>query len=92
MIAPAVLACHSFLPYIAPNFINYVPNTPRVATWRKEGPYKYYLLKSKSIQGPYTATAGEFYDTELNSTDWRLEGKGRTVWRWDDVAVVYLPE
>lgn len=91
MIAPAVLACHSFLPYIAPNFINFVPN-PRVATWRKEGPYKYYLLKSNSIQGPYTATAGEFYDTELNSTDWRLEGKGRTVWRWDDVAVVYLPE
>ena len=94
MLAPAVLACPGFLPYVVPTFIKFVqfPNTPKVATWRKEGPYRYYLLKSKSIQGPYSATSGEFYDTEFNSTDWRLEGKGRTVWRWDDMAVVYLPD
>ena len=79
---------YATLPAVSGTFLT----TPRVASFRKDGPYRYYLLKSNSIQGPYRATTNELYDTELNSTDWRLEGHGRTVWRWDDVAVMYLPE
>ena len=72
---------YATLPAVSGTFLT----TPRVASFRKDGPYRYYLLKSNSIQGPYRATTNELYDTELNSTDcgdWRatdaLSGGGTT--------------